>query len=95
MIKKAARTKNLALEGLGLHEIPAEIFESVDGLKILDFSKNKLESLPPMFGQKYSKTMKRLDLSMNRMVRLPAFLSTIKQLHTLDLSGNALTTPGL
>ena len=95
MIKKAARTHNLALEGLGLHEIPAEIFDSVDGLKIFDFSKNKLEVLPPLFGKRYAKTMKRLDLAMNRIARVPSFLSTFKQLHTLDLSGNALTTAGL
>ena len=52
--------------------IPPELL-TIEKLKILDFSRNKLRVLPPQFNQ-YATSLKKLDLSHNEITRLPGSL---------------------
>merc|ERR1712176_762564 len=78
------------MQGLGLSTIPPELL-TIEKLKILDFSRNKLRVLPPQFNQ-YATSLKKLDLSHNEITRLPDYFGLFKQLRTLDISHNQLVT---
>lgn len=80
-----AGARELRLVGLGLTEIPAEIFGLAETLEVLDLGKNALTSLPDDFGR--LKALKILFCSGNPMDCLPPVLGACAELGQIGFRG--------
>jgi hypothetical protein len=80
--------KELNLSGLGLTEIPTELWQLTE-LEYLYLYKNALTVLPPEIGTLTQ--LKQLDLSSNQLSNLPPEIGQLTQLERLFLSRNQLT----
>jgi hypothetical protein len=83
-----ARSGQLDLSGLGLRNLPDELF-SVGGLRVLDLSRNRLADLPT--GLFDLADLEQLDLGGNRLAMLPPAIGRLTVLRVLDMSENRLT----
>ncbi|MCU0499058.1 MAG: GTPase [Anaerolineae bacterium] len=90
LIHKAAHhgDKWLDLSGLGLRELPAELFE-LTTLIILDLRGNHLSCLPPEIGQLV--TLDYLSLRDNQLSNLPPEIAQLTKLTSLFLGDNRLS----
>ena len=89
-IEEAAqnRAKELNLSGLGLTELPPEIW-NLTNLTRLDLDGNQLTALPPEIVKLTKLT--RLDLDGNQLTALPPEIVKLTKLTRLHLDGNQLT----
>ncbi|MBL7220847.1 MAG: SUMF1/EgtB/PvdO family nonheme iron enzyme [Phycisphaerae bacterium] len=90
-IRKAKKrnASDLDLSGLGLSELPSELWE-LTNLTTLDLSFNGLETLPPEIGKLIN--LRTLDLRHNALATLPPEIGKLTSLTVLDLWKNDLTT---
>jgi hypothetical protein len=79
----------LDLSGMGLREIPPEVWD-LTHLTQLDLSDNRLEVLPPEIARLAN--LERLYLDGNRLEALPPEIGQLSHLEWLDLDGNRLMT---
>lgn len=86
---KRQKKTHLDLSGLGLIVIPQEVY-SLEGLKELDLSSNKLSSADPRLGSLTS--LQELILDSNNLRTLPQELSRLKGLTVLSVKGNPLSS---
>jgi hypothetical protein len=82
----------LPLRGLNLHRnhfkaIP-EVFSLLQGVEELDLSNNDIEDLTETSPLWRMRSLEKLDLSYNRITKLPDQFSRLRSLKTLDLRGN-------
>jgi len=78
----------LILSGLGLQELPAELWD-ISTLEILCLDGNNLTALPPSLGQ--LSNLRMLLLNNNRIQSLPSTVDQLENLQILDLARNELS----
>lgn len=78
----------LAVRSAEVTEIPAGILSKLSKLKWIDFSHNKLKSLPDEPG--VFEHMHCIDVSDNQLSALPVFVTDCPNLNSLDVSKNCL-----
>jgi hypothetical protein len=87
VVKEGSDWAVLKLDGLGLEELPVELWRT-DGFDVLDLSDNALEELPAAIGK--LQRLERLVLSNNKLTALPEEVKLLRKLTTLYLDGNDL-----
>ena len=86
-------TKKIALNVMGMSEIPPDILQ-YSQLTNISIMGNKLTQLPEIFGQNLQH-LKRINVRSNQLSSLPGSFSKIQRCEFLDLSHNAFKTfPG-
>jgi Leucine-rich repeat (LRR) protein len=88
-LENARKSRILQLKSVGLKQIPVQLEEVAEILRHLDFSSNRIQSLPPFIGR--FSALKQLHLSGNQLTALPEELGDLQTLETLSVDGNALT----
>ena len=83
-----AGTRELRLAGLGLTELPREVFGLADTLEVLDLSGNALTALPDDFAR--LTRLRVLFASGNRFARLPPVLGACPALSQIGFRGSGL-----
>ncbi|OXA57193.1 leucine-rich repeat-containing protein 20 [Folsomia candida] len=86
----AKENENLDLSDCQLMQVPDAIFLLMrnTNLKTCDLSSNVITKIPPQLGHKFS-CIRKLNLSHNRMSKLPEELRNLGQLSILNISHNA------
>lgn len=88
-INKLGQITELFINGLGLKEVPKEVFEFTH-LKRFDFVENLLEEVPLEFS-KFSK-LNQLILFSNNITEIPEEVIFMKSLKRLDIHNNSLNS---
>jgi len=86
----AQENENLDLSECQLMQVPEAVFHLMrnTSLKTCDLSFNVITKIPPKLGSKFS-CITELNLSNNRMSKLPDELCQLRQLRSLDVSFNS------
>ena len=89
-IRRAKKKRQfvLSLAGLGLTDVPPELWDLTE-LRSLSLTRNNLFKLPEGIGS--LKNLTKLDLSYNQLMTLPTTLANLKSLNTFDLTSNLVT----
>lgn len=81
-------TKQLRLNGIGLRELPQEIFDLTESLELLDVSGNQLSHIPnEILGLK---KLKIAFFSFNQFEHFPEILSQLPQLEMIGFKSNQI-----
>lgn len=80
--------KRIKINGAGLTEFPASVFEAADTLEELDLSGNAISEIPANIGSLAK--LRILFLSSNKIAHLPACLGSCASLEMLALRSNGL-----
>eukprot|EP00055_Hartaetosiga_balthica_P013913 m.73681 g.73681 ORF g.73681 m.73681 type:complete len:135 (-) comp8426_c0_seq1:611-1015(-) len=84
-LERSSKTGVLALQGLGLSQVPPKVFE-LNKLRSMSLAENKLETLPPELSM--LKDLKTLQLNSNLLEDLPSAFSSFSKLEKLFLHQN-------
>lgn len=85
----ASKTGVLRIADHKLKEIPTEVYNLCDILRILDLSKNKVACLPENISK--FKQLKQLSLDTNKIETLPNSLVNLRKLEMLNVSNNFIS----
>lgn len=89
----AKENENLDLSDCSLMQVPDAIFLLMrnTNLKTCDLSSNVITKIPPQIAFKFS-CIRKLDVSKNRMSKIPEELGQLEQLSILNISHNAFVS---
>ncbi|RMG21819.1 MAG: leucine-rich repeat domain-containing protein [Methanobacteriota archaeon] len=86
---KNKKLRELFLRNNQISDLPDGLLKNALHLQTLDLSGNELQNLPNTFFQR-TVNLRKLNLADNRLKSLPKSFFRLRNLWTLDLSGNAL-----